>query len=967
MKTCRVLAGLLLLGTGLLGCSPSETGAANQAGASNTAANGAAATSYQLVETVARRGADEIVIPYQKYRYPNGLTVLLHEDDSDPLVHVNITYHVGSAREEPARSGFAHFFEHMMFQGSAHVGDDEHFRIITEAGGSMNGSTSTDRTNYFQTVPSNQLETTLWLESDRMGFLLEAVTQEKFEIQRSTVKNERGQNVENRPYGRVYEKLLSALYPSGHPYSWPVIGYPEDLDAATLDDLKHFFLRWYGPNNATLIVAGNLDVQQTLQMIDKYFGSIPAGPAVERAQPQSIVLERDRHVSYTDPNIRFPLLEIAYPTVPYAHADRVPLDALASILGGGKNSLFYQRFVQSDRAIDASASNNAQELGGFLTLEVQAYPDAELAGFVEEIRGMLAQFDASAIKDEDLATFKGETEAALINGLASVQGKASRLALYDYLVDNPNYLAEELEALRTLTKEDVLRVFSTYIANKPAVMLSVLTAAKPEAIVAADDFTPVAALALSASALDMLEPRPVHDSLDRSLRPLPGQAPLVEVPPFWRNTLANGAEVIGSQSDEMPTVTLRLNFVGGHLAENETNYGIANLVASMLDQGTQELSAEAFEQSLKQLGARISISAGQAGMVVSVNALSRNLQATLALLEQRLLQPRFTAEDMTRLRRQQIEALQASREQPSSIASEVFDRLLYGSQHSLAVPMNGRVETLESLSLADVERFAQDSFATAGLQIVVVGDVEQARILEGLAFLDRLPRTGLSLREQPATPVPTNNTLYVVDKPGIAQAEIRIGYLSDMPYDATGEYFRSGLMNYVLGAAFSSRINLNLREDKGYTYGARSFFSSTEMPGPFTASASVRMDSTADSVVQFVNEIVRYRDEGITPEELQFTRSAIGQSDALSYETPAQKAGFLARMLRFGLADDFVKQQSVIINSISKQEIDALAQDKLPFEKMTLLVVGDMAVVGEALTALGYPMVTLDTAGQPLN
>lgn len=952
------LSGLLV--AMLLACSPQQESTSVQV------ADGAPTGAYELVETVSPEDAD-IVIPYRKYILPNGLTVLLHEDDSDPLVHVNITYHVGSAREEPRRSGFAHFFEHMMFQGSAHVGDDEHFRIITEAGGSMNGSTSTDRTNYFQTVPSNQLETALWLEADRMGFLLEAVTQEKFEIQRATVKNERGQNVENRPYGRVYEKLISALYPSGHPYSWPVIGYPEDLDAATLDDLKHFFMRWYGPNNATLIVAGNLDEQQTLQMVDKYFGSIPAGPSVERAQPQTITLDRDRHVSYVDPNIRFPLLEIAYPTVPYAHPDRVPLAALASILGDGKNSLFYQRFVASGRTVDASASSSAQELGGFFSLEVQAYPDDELAPFVTEIQQLLADFDASAIDDEDLATFKGETEANLVNALASVQGKASRLALYDYLVDDPNYLAQELAALRSLSKDDILRVFHQYIAGKPAVILSVLTRDKPDTPVQADDFTPVPAIRVSDSSLDSLEPRPVHDDFDRSLRPLPGQAPLVEVPPFWRAQMNNGAQVIGTYSNEIPTVTLRLNFVGGHLAESESNYGIATLTAAMLQEGTQQHSAEAFEQELKKLGASIRVSAGESSMVVSVNTLSRNLPATLTLLQERLLEPKLSEDDLARLRRQQVEALQASRERPSGIAGEVFDRLLYGAQHSLAVPMNGRIETLEALQLSDVEAFARAALASPGLQIVVVGEVEQASILEGLAFLDRLPQEGLSLREQPEPPMIDSNTLYVVDKPGIAQAEIRVGYLTDMPYDATGEYFRSQLMNYVLGSAFSSRINLNLREDKGYTYGARSFFSSTEIPGPFTASASVRMDSTADSVRQFVNEIVNFRDNGITEEELRFTRSAIGQSDALNYETPGQKAGFLGRMLRYALPGDFVKQQSDIINTISKAQIDALARERLPFARMSMLVVGDMSVVGESLAQLGYPMVTLDSAGLPVN
>ncbi len=961
---------LVLSAVALIGCSDntSDTSTVDTPATDTAAAPG----SYELVETVTGSGAD-IVIPYKKFVYPNGLTVLLHEDDSDPLVHVNITYHVGSAREEAQRSGFAHFFEHMMFQGSAHVGDDEHFQIVTEAGGSLNGSTSNDRTNYFQTVPSNQLETILWLEADRMGFLLEAVTQEKFENQRATVKNERGQNVENRPYGRVYEQLTAALYPSGHPYSWPVIGYPEDLDAATLEDLRHFFLRWYGPNNATLIVAGNLDESSTLTLIDKYFGGIPAGPAVERAVPTPIVLDQDRYISYVDQNIRFPLLILAYPSVPYSHPDRVPLAALADIIGGGRKSLFYQQFVLSNRAIDASASNSAQELGGMFSLEVQAFPGADLAQFETDIRTILADFNAESITDEDLETFKGQTEASLINGLESVQGKASRLALYDYLLDNPDYLPQEIAALRALTREDVLRVFNQYIAGKPAVLLSVLTRDEPDARTQPDNFTPTPALRVTDTSLDDLEPRPVTDTFDRAARPGAGQTPLVPVPPFWREQLANGAQIIGTVSNEIPTVTLRFSFAGGHLLNTPENYGLARLTAAMLNEGTEQLSAEQFEVELQKLGSRISVSAARERMTVTVNSLSRNLDATLALLEQRLLTPAFTQENLDRLRRQQIESLQASREQPNAIASEVFAKLLYGEDHSFSVPVDGRIDTLEAVTLADIEAFARSSLATEALQIVVVGAVEQTQVLPGLAFLDGLQQTAMALREQPALPTPgapntvSANTLYLVDKPGAAQSEIRIGYVTDMPYDATGEYFKSSLMNYVLGGAFSSRINLNLREDKGYTYGARSAFSSTRYPGPYSASASVRTDSTADSVRQFVNEISAFRDTGIRAEELSFMRAAVGQNDALNYETPGQKALFLGDILDYDLEADFVSRQSEIINTITQEEINALASEKLPLERMLILVVGDKAVIGESLAELGYPIVELDTTGVVVN
>jgi zinc protease len=310
----------------------------------------------RLIEKVEKTG-DEIVIPYEKYQLDNGLTLIIHEDHSDPMVHVDVTYHVGSAREELKKSGFAHFFEHMMFQGSENVADEEHFKIITDAGGTLNGTTNRDRTNYFETVPVNQLETMLWLEADRMGFLLPAVTQQKFEVQRATVKNEKGQNYDNRPYGQTFEIIAAALYPYGHPYSWLTIGKLEDLDRVDVNDLKRFFLRWYGPNNATLTIGGDVKPKEVVKLVEKYFGNIPSGPEVEPMKLDAPVLESDRYVSYIDKNIRFPALVFTYPTVPRFHPDEAALDVLADILGGGRGSYFYKNFVANRKAIQAQASH----------------------------------------------------------------------------------------------------------------------------------------------------------------------------------------------------------------------------------------------------------------------------------------------------------------------------------------------------------------------------------------------------------------------------------------------------------------------------------------------------------------------------------------------------------------------------------------------------------------------------------
>ena len=367
-KSFQALIALLAILI-LTACSESSAPESNVVSESAPGASSA----YTLIERV-DADSGEIVIPYSKYELDNGLTVIIHEDMSDPLVHVDVTYHVGSAREEPQRSGFAHFFEHMMFQGSEHVADEQHIGIVTESGGTMNGTTSFDRTNYFETVPSNQLETMLWLESDRMGYFLDAVTQEKFEVQRDTVKNERGQNYENSPYGLWSEKMFTAMFPPEHPYSWMPIGFIEDLDAATLDDLKKFFLRWYGPNNATLTIGGYVNVEEAMELVVKYFGEIPPGPAVENDVKQAASLDADRYISYVDRNIRFPGLFIAYPTIPMDHPDRVALEAMSEIITVGRKSFFYKEFILTQKAIQASGFNYMQELAGMLIFLVLPFP-----------------------------------------------------------------------------------------------------------------------------------------------------------------------------------------------------------------------------------------------------------------------------------------------------------------------------------------------------------------------------------------------------------------------------------------------------------------------------------------------------------------------------------------------------------------------------------------------------------------
>lgn len=936
----------------LFGCSPSEE-SINQ----TTEVVEVKVEGVSLLEEV-KAQPGKTVIPYQKYQLDNGLTLILHEDNSDPLVHVDVTYHVGSGREDVGKSGFAHFFEHMMFQGSENVADEQHFKLVTEAGGTMNGTTNTDRTNYFQTVPANQLEKMLWLESDRMGFLVDAVTQEKFEVQRETVKNERGQRVDNQPYGRLNERVSAALYPEGHPYSWPVIGYMEDLNRANVNDLKKFFLNWYGPNNATVTIGGDIDVKSTLELAVKYFGPIPKGPEVGMPEKKAVTLDADRYISMED-NVHLPLVYMSFPTVNIRHADEAPLDLLAQILGGGKTSMFYKNLVKNQFAVQASVSHPCSELACTFNMFALPHPASgkTLADLEKIMRDTLVEFEERGVEPDDLTKAKAQMEAGFIFGLQSVSGKVSQLAANQTFTGNPNYIGQDIARYANVSKEDVDRVFKQYIKGHHSVIMSVVPNGKPEAIAKADSFkAPIRKLTEeSITSTDDLVLRKAKTTFDRSKIPVAGANPPVSVPQMWQQEMANGIKVLGAQSIETPTTSLLIKIPAGHYYESQEKAGTASMLASMLNESTTTRSGEDMSKALQLLGSSVSINSNNQTINVNINSLTKNIDATMELVKEKLFSPAFIETEFARIKNNTIQGIANNKKNAGYLASTAYRQLLNGDNVA-ATPGDGTDESVKSITLNDIKSFYQIHLKPSGSNLIVVSDRTEKELTTTLSSLSEWKGKGPSLNLDVVASTSKPGVIYLVNKDDAAQSAIRIGKRG-IKEDITGEYYRAYLMNFPLGGAFNSRINLNLREDKGYTYGARSYFWGNNLTGGYTASAEVRADVTDKSIVELVKEIKTYQEKGITAEELAFMRNAINQRDALKYETPSAKLGFLAKILEHDLTPKFVSDQSEIVKNISTKEINDLAAKHLKIEEMIIVVVGDAKTLKPQLEALGYEVV----------
>ncbi len=625
---------------------------------------GACAT---LLTWIPKEAPPTFSIDYEKITLDNGLEVILHEDRSDPIVAVDIWFHVGSNREKPGRTGFAHLFEHILFQESENVGQDQFFRNVQGAGGTLNGFTFEDGTSYFEVVPKNALEMVLWMESDRMGFLLGKVTEEAFANQQNVVQNEKRQGVDNRPYGHTSYVIHKLLFPEDHPYNWQVIGSFEDLQNATLEDVKEFFRTWYGPNNATLVIAGDFDRDQTIAWVEKYFGEIKSGPPVADPEPWNVQPDEIKRAFHEDNFANSPQLNMVYPTIGERYPDANALNILGDLLSSGKKSPLYKVIVEDRKlAPSAWASQRSLEITGSFSIRIGAFPNVNLTELERAIFESFERFETDGFTDRDLARIKAQTERGFYNGISGVLNKARMLADYNEYFGSPDYLGKDIQEYLDVTREDVMRVYNTYIKGKPYVLTSFVPKGQVNLVaegserfpIMEDPIIPEAMAerpAAETSAETVVEKTP--SSFDRSVMPPTGSDPLLTIPKVWKHELANGIHVLGIHHAEVPLVQFSLVLKGGQILDSTDKLGVASLVADLMTEGTRNKTPIELEEAIDELGSSVSVRAGREMMTIQASSIRRNFAATYALVEEILLEPRWDKTEFTRIKEQTLESI----------------------------------------------------------------------------------------------------------------------------------------------------------------------------------------------------------------------------------------------------------------------------------------------------------------------
>ncbi len=886
--------------------------------------------------------AQSVDIPYQKFILDNGLTVIIHEDHKAPIVAFNIWYHVGSKNEKPGKTGFAHLFEHLMFNGSENYKGDYFLPLEKVGATDLNGTTNEDRTNYFENVPVSALDVALWMESDRMGHLLGAITQPILDEQRGVVQNEKRQ-YENEPYALSYELISSNCFPKGHPYSWTVIGSMEDLSAASLEDVKEWFRTYYGAANAVIAIAGDINTEEALAKVKRYFGDIPSGPPI--AKYESFIAKRSG-VQRQAAQDRVPQARLykVWNVPAWGTGCSNRLELAAAVLSSGKNSRLYKRLVYDDQiATDVSAYVDAREIAGLFNIEATAKPGVDLAEVEKAVDEELARFLKEGPTAAELERVKAQHIANVIRGLERIGGfggKSDILATSQVFGGSPDAYKTNLAAVEKASAQDVQEAAQHWLSDGAYIL--------------------------------EVHPYPSYNStasdVDRSKLPEAGTPPDAKFPKLERTTMSNGLKVILARRDAVPVVNFNLLLDAGYAADQSALPGTSSLAMNMLDEGTKTRTALQISEELQKLGATINSGSSLDTSSVLLSTLRANLDASLALYADVILNPSFPDNEFKRLKAQTLAAIQQEKAEPFSIALRVFPKLLYGPGHAYGNPFtgSGTEASVQAMTLADLQKFHDAWFKPNNATLVVVGAAGLDEIKPKLEKLFSAWKPG-EVPKKNISPVAGKSApeVYLIDKPGSPSSIILGGFVT-LP-KANPDEVAIEIMNMILGGQFTSRINMNLREDKHWSYGAGSAVISARGQRPYVIYAIIQTDKTKESIFEAdkeVKEIVGTRPP--TAEELSRNKSSQVLGLPGQWETNAAVAGSIAEMVIYGYPQDYFDTYPGRVKGLTLEQVSKAAKDALRPEGVVWVVVGDGAKVAPKLKELGYGQVRLiDADGNP--
>jgi zinc protease len=919
--------------------------------------------------TVNAQPKKDFKIPYEKYILPNGMNVILHIDRSDPIATVYVVYHVGSARESQGKTGFAHLFEHLRFNESQDIPQGQWFKKLQTAGASnVNGSTSQDRTNYFEVIPKNAIEMALWMESDRMGFLTSKVNMETFVTQQNVVQNEKRQG-DNRPYSQSQYMSTMLMYPPSHPYGHTVIGDLEDLANASLKDVLDFHTNFYGPNNATLIVSGDIDVAQTKKWIEKYFAEIKPGPALKPLAKMPVTLNETVRAYYEDNLANAPRLSMEFPTVEDYNKDAYALDFFGRIFGRGNKSPLYKVIVEERKlALNVSARQSSSEVAGEFGINVTALPNVKLSDVEAAVKEAFLRFEKDGFTDKDVERQKAGIEFGFYRQSSSVLNKAQRLGDYNIFAGSPDYMTTDFNNRMSITKADILRVYNKYIKNKNYLISSIVPKGKADLAAANSKQWVVKEESIDQQGTKKKEVVaskyvPIPSKIDRTIEPVKGPDPVVTLPKIWSAKTVNGIPVFGIKQSEQPIVEFSIILKGGMLLDDPSRIGVGSLTASLMNQGTKNKTVIELDEAMQDLGASVNVSGGKESITISGSCLTSKLKETFALAKEMLYEPRWDAKEFALAKSQTIEGLKRSETAPASIASNVFSKLVYGSDNILVNDASGTLKSVDKITLDDLKTYYDKYFAPSVAKISIVGDITQE---QAVALFDGLKDWKAKDVQIPGVAVikSAKPGIYFIDNPNAKQSMVTVGHAG--PSFVDPDFYKAVVINYKLGGDFNGILNMILREQKSFTYGARSGFTGASYAGQFTASSSVQSNSTYETTQIMRDEIKKYT-QGIAKEDLDLVKSTLLKSNSGRFETLQQLNAMLAPIVVYNLPFDYIKQQEAIVQNMTPAEHALLSQKLIHPDQLIYLIVGDKATQFAKLKELGLgDPILLSKDGKPI-